>query len=152
MFVRIKNKKAFTLVEVVAVIVIMAILLLIAVPAVNKYLVGFREEYYKKLEKSVLVAGKDYISEKRYSKPTELLEARIIKVSTLEDEGYIAEVKDYLGNKCDNDDTSYSYVIVVKTGKEKYDYTTCLKCSKDNYKTNTDKKENNYCANSWLNK
>ena len=144
------NRKAYTLIEILAVVVILGILLLIAVPAINKQLNKFREDYYIKLEKSVVSAGKDYITEKRYSKPNQLLYSRIVKVDDLEDEGFIEEVKDYLGEKCDSTDTSYSYVVVVKMGEKKYQYRTCLKCSKDEYYTDTSGEKNDLCNVAWV--
>ena len=59
----------------------------------------------------------------------------------MEDDKYIDEVKDYLGNYCDSSDTSYSYVVIVKTGEKTYDYQTCLKCSNDEYSTDTSGEE-----------
>jgi len=151
MFKKLKNKKGYTLVEIIAAIVILAILILIAVPAINKQLINFRLNYYKKLENSVVSASKDYVTDRRYSKPTKLFHSKVIKVSDLEKEGYIDEVKDYLGKKCDSTDTSYSYVVVVKTGEKQYDYTTCLKCSQDEYATDTTGQKNNYCDTAWMN-
>jgi len=146
------NKKGFTLIEVLAVIILIGLLVAIAVPAINKQLNEFRIDYYEKLEDSVKAAGQDYVSDSRYGKPTELNKPKIIKVSDLESKGYIDDVKDYLGNECDNTASSYSYVIVVKTGKKAYDYRTCLKCSEDEYITDTSSEANDYCNSSWLTK
>ena len=144
------SKKGFSVIELLAVIVIVGLLIAIAVPVVNKQLNNFRNNYYSKLEDSIKSAGQDYVSEKRFAKPTKLLHSRIIKVSELEDEKYIDEVKDYLGNYCDSSDTSYSYVVIVKTGEKTYDYQTCLKCSEDEYATDTSGEENDYCNAAWL--
>jgi len=146
------NEKGFSLIELLAVIVILGLLVAIAIPLVSRQLNKFREDYYSKLETSIKTAAQDYVSDKRYIKPTKLLHPLIVKVETLEDEKYIDEVKDYLGNSCDNNATSYSYVIVVKTGEKTYDYQTCLKCSEDDYFTDTSgEDENDYCNPNWLN-
>ena len=145
------NKKGFSVIELLAVIVIVGLLVAIAIPVVNKQLNNFRESYYSKLENSIKSASQDYIADKRFAKPTKLLHSRIINVSDLEDEKYIDEVKDYLGNYCDSSDESYSYVVVVKTGEKTYDYQTCLKCSNDEYATDTSGEENDYCNPAWLN-
>ena len=58
-----------------------------------------------------------------YNKAQNLFCALLYKMcykSEIEGEGFIEEVKDYLGEKCDSTDTSYSYVIVVKMGEKKY--------------------------------
>ena len=144
------NKKGFSVIELLAVIVIVGLLVAIAIPVVNKQLNNFRHNYYSKLEESIKTAGQDYVSDKRFSKPTKLLYSRIVKVSDLEDEMYIDEVKDYLGNYCDSSDTSYSYVVIVKTGEKTYDYQTCLKCSNDEYATDTSGEEHDYCNPAWL--
>ena len=144
------NRKAYTLIEILAAVVILGILLLIAVPAINKQLNKFRDEYYEKLEKSVKSAGQDYIAEKRYAKPNQLLYSKVVKVEDLEQDGFIDEVKDYLGEKCDTTDTSYSYVVVVKTGEKKYQYRSCLKCSEDDYFTDTTGEANDLCNEAWL--
>ena len=150
MLKKLKEKKAYTLIEIVAVIVILGLLLLIAVPAVNKQLTNFRINYYKKLEQSIASAAKDFISDNSRKKPTKVFHSRVIKVSELEKDGYIDEAKDYIGKSCDNSDNSYSYVLVVKTGVKEYDYTTCLKCSQDEYATDTTGTKNNYCDIAWM--
>ena len=144
------NKKGFSVIELLAVIVILGLLIAIAIPVVNKQLNNFRDSYYRKLEASIKSAGQDYVSDKRFAKPTKLLHSRVVKVDTLEDEKYIDEVKDYLGNYCDSSDTSYSYVLIVKTGEKTYDYQTCLKCSDDEYLTDTSDEEHDYCNSAWL--
>lgn len=145
-----KDSRGFTLIEMMAVVIILGILLMIAVPAVNKYLANVRLEYYQKLEDSVKTAGEEYTQDKRYIRPTKLLYSTVVKIDKLEDGKYIDEVKDYLGNKCDNTDTSYSYVVVVKSGEQSYEYQTCLKCSEDEYVTDTSTKEMDLCNPAWL--
>ena len=145
------NKKGYTLIEILAVVILLGILLLIAVPAINKQLNQFRIDYYTKVESSSVAAGKDYISDKRYSKPTMLLHAKIVSLETLEKEGYLSEeVKDYAGEVCDKNATSYSYFITVKTGEKKFVYQTCLKCSADEYYTDTTGEDYNLCDPAWL--
>ena len=144
------NKKGYTLIEILAVVIILGILLLIAVPAINKQLNQFRVDYYSKVESSGKAAGKDYISDKRYSKPTKLLHSKVVKLEVLEREGYLSdEVKDYVGEKCDAYETSYSYFIVVKTGDKKFEYATCLKCSGDEYYTDTSAEKYDLCNYAW---
>jgi len=142
--------KGFTLVEILAVLVLIGVLLLIAIPAINKQLANFRVNYYKKLEESIESSAKDYILDRRFSKPTDLLHSKVIMVSELEEKGYIDSVKDYLGKTCDNTETSYSYVVMVKTGEKEYEYQTCLKCSQDEYATDTSEEEKDYCNIAWL--
>ena len=51
------NQKGYTLLEVITAIIIIAVLLLIAVPGVSRLLANFRNDYYLKLQKSTKTAG-----------------------------------------------------------------------------------------------
>ncbi len=148
MFIRVKNKKGFTMIELLAVIIIVGLLLLIAVPAINKQLNSFRVNYYSKLESSVKAAGQDYISDKKFAKPTKLLYSKVISIKDLQNGKYIDEVVDYAGEACDIDN---SYVVVVKTGDKDYEYHTCLKCDYDEYETKKPEGKTDYCDPAWLN-
>lgn len=134
----IKNKKGFTMIEMLAVVIILALLLAIAVPAVSKQLGGFRVDYYDSLETSVLTSGEDYFLDKKFSRPSELLNSNVVTVEELVNSGYLdEEVIDYGGSSCD---ANNSYVVIVKVGVNKYEYATCLECSGDGYSTiNSDK-------------
>ena len=57
---------------------------------------------------------------------------------------YIDEVRDYNGKECD---INKSYVVAIRKGRDKYEYTTCLKCSEDDYDNTTD---NPYCSSAWI--
>ena len=72
-----KDRKGFTIIELLAVIVILGLLMVVAIPAINKTLADFRIKYYTKLENSLEAAGKSYISDKRNAKPTELLYSKV---------------------------------------------------------------------------
>ncbi len=60
------NNKGFTLVEVLAVIVILSILMAIMVPSVSNILKKNRENNYKDLKSSIVSAAKVYLSDNRY--------------------------------------------------------------------------------------
>ena len=123
-----KNKKGFTLIELLAVIVILALLVGIAIPAISSQLVKFSYDYYDSSESSVLSAGEEYLSDKRFSMPTELLHSNTVTINELVEAGYIDEVVDYNVNTCGG------YVVVVKVGEDEYDYQACLECG-DEYST-----------------
>ena len=154
-----RNNKAFTMIELLGVIVILALVIAIAVPAISKQLGGFKGDYYDSLEKNVLIAAEDYFSDKRFSKPTEVLHTSYVDVSYLSENGYLNEkVVDQNGDSCDG-----SYILAIKTGEADYEYAVCLVCENDNYSTkNSDKykeeineRENNgqyvkdYCNDVW---
>ncbi len=60
------NNKGFTLVEVLAVVVILSILATIMVPTVSHIINQNKENNYKNIEKSILNAAKMYVSDNRY--------------------------------------------------------------------------------------
>ena len=60
------NNKGFTLIEVLAVIVILGILATVMIPAVGSMIVKNKEDNYKNLENSITSAAKIYISDYRY--------------------------------------------------------------------------------------
>ena len=137
-----KDRKGFTLIEVLAAVIILGILLVITVPTFTKYLKGFRIDYYERLEGNINTSGQTFFADNRSYRPIGLLETSIVKLGTLDSEKYIENISDYNGSSCDID----SYVIVIKEGKGKYHYETCLKCSKDDYES-----EKDYCNEAWKN-
>lgn len=60
------NDKGFTLIEMLAVVIILAILTMIMVPTVNTIITKSQEENYKNLKNSILSAAKVYLSDNRY--------------------------------------------------------------------------------------
>lgn len=60
------NNKGFTLIEVLAVVVILSIIMAIMVPSVNSIMNKNKEDNYKDLENSIISATKMYISDNRY--------------------------------------------------------------------------------------
>lgn len=61
------NNKGFTLIEVLAVVVILSILLAIATPTVNHLINQNKENNYNNLEDSIIQAAKIYLSDNRYN-------------------------------------------------------------------------------------
>jgi len=140
----IKNKKlikGFTIVELIAIIVILGVVLLTAVPSVYKIMGKFRVDYYDKLEGTINESGKEFFNENIYAKPSGLLNSQIIYLNDLVSEGYISKVVDYNGDNCDG-----SYVIAIYKGNGEYIYNTCLKCASDDYDGTIG---NKYCDSSW---
>lgn len=60
------NRKGFTLIEILAVIVILSMLMAIMVPTVGTLLEKSKEGHYKSLENSIKKAAKIYMSDHRY--------------------------------------------------------------------------------------
>ena len=124
------NKKGFTLAELLAVVAILAIIILVAVPTFNKYVFNSKEEYYKTLESSVRTAGMEYMSENSMFLPQQIGYYSTVSKETLFASGIIEKVTDSEGNECERVD-----VVVKKNKDNNYSYETCLKCG--NYKSDT---------------
>ena len=139
-----KNKKGFTLIEVIAVIVILGLIILIAIPLFQGSMSTFRDDYYETLESSISNSAKEFFKDNGAFLPNRYLDSQKVDLSTLSEKKYIRDVRDYNGNDCNEKD---SYVIVIKTGNNKYEYASCTKCEDDEYE-NTD---NIYCSDAWDN-
>ncbi len=133
------NRRGFTLVEVLAVVAILAVLAGIAIPAVYRYVIKGRENYYVGLESSLESNAQDYYSTRLQELPRGQLDSNgnpiyttKLYLSTLEDLNMVTnKVLDADGGSCAN-----SYIVVTKkdtTTSNEFDYQTCLVC--DNYKT-----------------
>ena len=61
------NNKGFTLVEILAVVVILGIIATILIPAVGLIITKNKEDNYKNLKNSILSAAKVYMSDNRYN-------------------------------------------------------------------------------------
>lgn len=109
---KIKNNKGFTMVELLAAIVILGILSAVAIGAVSWILQRSRENYYVTLEKNVTMAGENYYVDNRASLPKSIGQNRRILLKTLVDKKYLPEVLDYNKNDCTA--SSDSYIKVVK--------------------------------------
>ena len=138
-----KNRKGFTLIELIAVIVILGLVLLIAIPFFSGSLKIFRDDYYNNLNGNMLNAGKEFFNDNRLYLPHKYLDSAIVDANTLNEEQILEELKDYNGNKCEKYE---SYVIAIRKSMDEVTYDTCIKCLDDNY-DNFDEKE--ACSLAW---
>ena len=101
------NKKGFTLVELLAVIVILAALVIIAVPAISNVLKGGREQAKDINYDTVLNAAYDYMLSENITVDSE----EKIAVCNLIKRGYLKQdTKDGMGNALNDED----YVSITK--------------------------------------
>ena len=123
-----KNNKGLTLVELLAVIVIIGILSSLAVTAISKLLDRSTENYYKDQEDNIALAAQTYTNDNRNLLPFKTGTTAEIGLQKLIDAGYIKTIKDKSGKKCIS-----GCVKITKNSKEDYTYKTYLEC--DDYKT-----------------
>ena len=124
--------KGFTLIEMLASILIIGILVTIVLISANNLIKTSNLEYYNTSEKMMILASKDYFADYRSYLPKEVGEKTRVLLSALVIEEYIDMIKDVNDNDCD---TTKSYVEVEKTSNSEYLYKAHLVCDKANYET-----------------
>ena len=119
-----KKNKGFTIVELLAVLVILGIIMAITVPTISYFLRGNSKDYYSKLEKTVSTSSQDFFNDYRVNLPKDIGNVKRVGVSTLVSQKYTTEVLGIDKETCDGD------VVVQKLTNGNYSYTSCLKCEK----------------------
>ena len=117
------NRKAFTLIELLAIIIILGILGSLATTAYYKHVKTAREESFEMAEKTFINNVKDAYADclsnssngfcQKYSRPQKNNETETVYLSDLIEYDYSENIKDPYGN-CDNFDGSSSVVVTLK--------------------------------------
>ena len=108
-----KNKRAFTIVELLAVITIIAIILGIAVIGTNVFIDKASETFYENMEEELILAGSDFYNNNRNQKPLDGINN--VDIKDLQNKGYIDKVVDKDGNALIADhDTTVGFSLIVK--------------------------------------
>lgn len=118
------NKKGFTLVELLAVIVILALILAIAVPAISNVIQESRNRAYLENVSMIVKAAENYLISNFHSSPTNVGDSIQLSLSDLKTGNYISSIADFdsIGLTCNG------YVVVTKTNSIDYEYIPHLKC------------------------
>ncbi len=122
-----KYNKGFTLVELLAVITIIAIVSLITIPVVIRNIQGTGERIYKTNENSLAIAAKNYYMEHIDYLPKNIGDTTLIFLDDLIDKGFIKQIKDLQ----DRSLPCEGYVVIEKATDRVYNYTPYLKCGAD---------------------
>ena len=130
---KLKNK-GFTLVELLATIIILGLLVSIAYVSVSSILNSGDDSYYESQENMLVLAGREYYADHRSELPREIGDTSNVSLETLVEENYIEQITDKDGNNCDNDN---SEVTVQKITEKDFQYYGTLICGA--YQTNSDK-------------
>ena len=136
-----KDKKGFTLIEIIAAVIILGIISITALITYTNSMKDFRDSYYESLSRTVMESGREFFEDNRNYRPSTIFSAQKVPISLLESRSYIDDIKDYNGHNCDRS----SYVIAIKTGRNDFIYHTCLVCSEDTFSNMDDK----YCDSAW---
>ena len=117
-----KNKKAFTIIELLAVILIISLLMIVVIPSVVKFMKKGTESYYRSLESELKTAGADYVETYRSLLPQNIGHVRVIELDELVNNNYIDPVLDEKKNEC------IGQVTIEKVKTDSYKYYSCIKC------------------------
>lgn len=124
-----KNNKAFTLVELLAVIIILAIILVIAIPNIMKIIDKAKIDAYQKNEALMVNAARNYLAANLDKAPLNIGDISVIDLSELQFNNIIGNIKDINSNTM-----CTGKVIITKNSNTQYTYNPYLECG-SNYKT-----------------
>ncbi len=122
------NKKGFTLIELISVILILSIVSLIAIAVKVNLDKSTKAAYYKSLEGTVSLSGQKYFSDHLEERPVDTDFASVIEINglnspkNLESKSYISTVYDVNKNECPG------RVITYMNVDKEYTYVACLEC------------------------
>ena len=128
------NKKGFSMVELLAVIVILGILGTIAIVSISAILNRAEKNHYATQEKNMIMAAESYAQDNRNVLPKEIGDTRTITLQELQNRKYIGTVVDRSKNDCTTGE-----VTIFKYSQNGYSYRVHLKCPK--YETGQDQYE-----------
>ncbi|MFA5459422.1 MAG: prepilin-type N-terminal cleavage/methylation domain-containing protein [Bacilli bacterium] len=123
---KIKNNKAYTIIEVLAVIVIIGVILVLTFPLITNAIIKSKYRYYESQENTLLLAGKDYFTTERVRLPKVNNEERTINLNTLINDGYTKPILDTNKDACNQEET---IVTVKRFDKGEYRYYVRLVCN-----------------------
>lgn len=118
------ENKAFTIIEILVVVVILGILATLTIVAISTYVEKGKNDYDEKLEKQLLISGKNYFADNTLSLPEN---GATSYVTLAELRGLNIVSKDFIdsyGTKCSNSNS----LVQVSNNKGKYTYNACLYC------------------------
>ena len=140
------NKKGFTMVEILIAIAILAVISMVVIPSIVRYITEGKDTYNEKLENQLLVAGKNYFADNESLLPKKTYLDRNTEkhsyatVPEMQSKNYLdQEFVDSNGNPC----TESFVFVTIPAGETEEDWYACLKCEGENgegYQT-----ENDYC-------
>ncbi len=123
------KKTGFTLLELLATIIILGLLTTIVIGVILPLLNRGNDEYYKNQENMLVLAARDYFADHRSRLPKEIGETSTVTLKELIEGKYIDPIKDKEGVDCDFEKST---VVVQKITDKDYQYYVTLVCNGDN--------------------
>ena len=134
-----KDKKGFTLTELLIVLGIICVLALIITPIIINYRNKANDAYNDKLKESVISVAKTYYTNNKGELPNGVPEGKYASSITIEklkqNNLFSNDIIDAFKNSCSGE----SYVV-VENNRGNYNYYACLKCGDKTYET-----DKSYC-------
>ena len=137
------NNKGFSLIEILAVVVIVAVVSTIGIVSVRRLIDNSKRHFYDTQEKQIVLAAQAYANDNKNILPKDIGGITRIKLQDLIDNNYIKEdIVDEQGNLCytepktitnkkgESVDIDGTYVDVLKVNKIEYKYNGVLQCEK----------------------
>ena len=126
-----KNRKGFTMVELLAVITIMGILAGIGVVSIQRAQDKARVDFYKSQRSSLTSAATNYLNDHKNKYPKYVGQTTNIYLQDLQSGKYIGEFTDHskAANSCQATSPDGTHVVVLRTDVNKFKYYTVLKCN-----------------------
>ena len=118
------KNKAFTLVELLAVIVILAIIIIIAVPKTLDVIESTRQKAFESSEKLMVKAAEQYVEIVGFNLPTVIGESETLSYELLKSSKYISKIY----NPETKDECTSGGVIIKLIATNRYSYTPNLSC------------------------
>ncbi len=116
-------KKGFTLIELIAVVVILGIILIIAVPRITDVINNAKINAVIKNEEMLIRAIKNYLVSNNEKMPTEIGSTEEVTLEQLQIEELIQPIKSpFINDNCSG------YVLITKIDETNFDYTPHLNC------------------------
>ena len=129
-----KKNKGFTMIELLATIIILALLVTLGIISIRSVLDRGDDSYYKSQEDMLILAGREYFADHRSELPKKVGDTASVTLETLIDEKYIDPIKDDKDNPCNHEKSN---VTVQKITDRDYQYYGILKCDNE-YETKED--------------
>ena len=125
-----RNKKAFTMIELLGAIVILGILSVIAIASATRLIDKSKKEEASQQASTLKQAAESYLQANSNVKPKSIGESVNVYASTLKEKKYLKEnIKNASGEDC----MEKTFVKVYKSTKSKYVYTPIILCGDEKY-------------------